>query len=99
MLIPTMSKDLAEQLKLAHEVVDVLDRANRRLFVSLLRYSNDKPKNCYAQVRIFARKKEDKKFQQVVFVKYKLEEIIYVLILINSVNDNVIGKKRLCIAP
>ena len=30
-LIPTMSKDMDEQLKLAHKVVDVLDRANRKI--------------------------------------------------------------------
>ena len=28
-LIPTMSKDMDEQLNLAHKVVDVVDRANR----------------------------------------------------------------------
>ena len=35
-LIPTMSKDMDEQLKLAHKVVDVVDRANRRICVTLL---------------------------------------------------------------
>ena len=30
-LIPTVSKDMDEQLKLAHKVVDVVDRANREL--------------------------------------------------------------------
>ena len=36
-LIPTMSKDMDEHLKLAHKVVDVADRANRRICVTLLR--------------------------------------------------------------
>ena len=36
-LIPTMSKDMDEQLKLAHKVVDVVDRANRKICVTLLR--------------------------------------------------------------
>ncbi len=31
MLITTMSKDMDEQLKLAHKVVDVVDRANRKI--------------------------------------------------------------------
>ena len=35
-LIPTMSKDMDEQLKLAHKVVDVVDRANRKVCVTLL---------------------------------------------------------------
>ena len=74
LVIPTMSKDMDEQLKLAHKVVDVVDRAN----------------SSYAQVRLFARKKEDEKFQQVVYVNYKLEEIIYLLDVVNSVYDKVI---------
>ena len=37
-LIPTMSKDMDEQLKLAHKVLDVVDRANRKICVTLLRY-------------------------------------------------------------
>ena len=59
MLIPTMSKDMNEQLKLAHNVVDVVDRANRKICVTLLRYNVDRLENCYAQVRLFAIKKED----------------------------------------
>ena len=35
-LIPKMSKDMDEQLKLAHKVVDVVDRANRKFCVTLL---------------------------------------------------------------
>ena len=62
-LIPTMSKDMDEQLKLAHKVVDAVDRANREICVTLLRYNVDKPESSYAQVRLFARKKENKKFQ------------------------------------
>ena len=65
-----------EQLKLAHKVVDLVDRANRKVCVTLLRYNADKPESSYAEVRIFARRKEDGKFQQVVYVNYKLEEFI-----------------------
>ena len=63
-----------EPFKLAHKVVDVVYRANRKICVSLLRYSVDKPEISYAQVRIFAMKKVEEKFQQIVFVNYKLEE-------------------------
>ena len=55
-LIPTMSKDMDEQLELAHKVVDVVDRANRTTCVTLLRYNVDKPESSYAQVGFFARK-------------------------------------------
>ena len=75
-LIPTMSKVMDEQLKLAHKVVEVVNRAIRKICVTLLRYNVDKPESSYAQIRLFARKKEDEKFQQVVYVNYKLEEFI-----------------------
>ena len=88
-LIPTKSRDMDEQLKLAHKVVDVVDRTNRKICVTLLRYNVHKPESSYAQVRLFARKKEDDKFQ-VVFVNYKLEEFIYLLDVMNSVYDKVI---------
>ena len=35
-LIPTMSKDMDEQLKLSRRVVDVVDRANRQICATLL---------------------------------------------------------------
>ena len=40
--ISTMSRDMDEQLKLAHKAVDVVDRANRKICVTLLRYNVDK---------------------------------------------------------
>ena len=77
-LIPTRSKDRDEQLKLAHKVGDV-NRANKKICATLLRYNVAKPESSYAQVRCFARKKEDEKFQQVVYVNYKLEEFMFYL--------------------
>ena len=50
-MIPTLSKDMDEQLKLAHKVVDVVDRPNKKICVTLLRYNVDKPENSYPQVR------------------------------------------------
>ena len=93
-LIPTMSNDMDEQLKLAHKVVDLVCRGNRKICVTLLRYNVDKPESCYAQVQLFARKKEEEKFQQVV---YKLEDFIYLLDVINSVFDKVITNQPICI--
>ena len=43
LLIPTTSKDMNEQFKPAHKVVDVVDRANRKICVFLLRCSVDEP--------------------------------------------------------
>ena len=95
-LIPTMSEDMLEQLKLAHKVVDVVDRASGRICVTLLRYNVDKPESFYAQFRLFARKKEEEKFQQVVYVNYKLEEKIYLLDVKNSVYDKGITNQPIC---
>ena len=96
-LIPTISKDMDEQLKLAHKVVDTVDRANKKICVTLLRYNVDKPETSYAEVRLFEKKKEDQKFQQVVYVNYKLEELIYLLDVMNSVYDEVFTNQRICI--
>ena len=95
-LIPTMFKDIDGQVKLAHNVVDVVDRANRKICVTLVRYKVDKSESSYAQVRLFARKNEVEKFQQVVYVNYKLEEIIYLLDVMNSVYDKVITNHFIC---
>ena len=67
-LIPTMSKDVDEQSKLSHKVVDVVYRAIRKIFVTLLWYIVDKPESSYVQVGLFARMKEDEKFQQVIYL-------------------------------
>ena len=91
-----MAQDMDEQLKLAHKVVYKVDRANRKKCVALLLYSVDKPGSSCGQVKLFPRKKEDKKFQQVVYVNYKLEEFIYLFDVMNSVYDNVIGNKPTC---
>ena len=85
-----------EQLKLAHKLVDVVDRTNRKICVTLLRYNVDNPESSYAQVRLFARKKADEKFQQVFYVIYKLEEFIYLLELMNSVYDKVVTNQPIC---
>ena len=91
-----MSRDMDKQLKLAHKVVDVVDRTNRKICVTLLRYNVDNPESSYAQVRIFARKKEGEEFQQDVYVKYTLEDFVYLLDVMNSVYDKVITNQSIC---
>ena len=63
-----MSKDMNGYFKLARKVFDVVDRANGKIWVTPLRYNVDKPESSYAQVRLFARKREEENFQQVVYV-------------------------------
>ena len=69
----TLCKDMEEQLKLVHKVIDVVDRPKRRICVTLLRYTADNPDTSYAQVRLFGRKTEEEKFQQIVYVNYRLD--------------------------
>ena len=92
----TLSKDIDEQLKLVHKVIDVVDRPMRRICVTLLRYRVDNPDSSYAQVRLFGRKKEEEKFQQIVYVNYRLDEFIYLLDAMNSVYDKVIANQPIC---
>ena len=72
-----MSGDIDEQLKLAHRVIDVVDQSHRKICVTLLQYIVEKPESSYAQVRFFAKKKEEEKFHQIGYVKYTLDNSIY----------------------
>ena len=87
---------MEEQLKLVHKVIDVVDRPNRKICVTLLRYKVDNPDTSYAQVRLFGQKNEEEKFQQIVYVNYKLDEFIYLLDVMNSVYDKVIANQPIC---
>ena len=92
----TLSKDIEEQLKLVHKVIDVVDRPNRKICVTLLRYKVDNPETSYAQVRLFGRKNEEEKFQQIVYVNCRLEELVYLLDIMTSVYDKVIANQPIC---
>ena len=76
-----MSKVMDEQIKLVHKVVDVVYRANKKIDVTLLQNNVDKLENSYAQERGFARMNEGEKFQQFVYVKYKLRESLSIQLM------------------
>ena len=59
LLVPT---GMDEHLKLAHKVFDVVDRANRKICVILLRYNVDKPESSYAQVQILQGRRKTRSF-------------------------------------
>ena len=92
----TLSKDMEEQLKLVHKVIDVVDCPNRRTCVTLLQYKADNPEPSHAQVRLFGRQMEEKKFKEIVFVNYKLVKFVYLLDVINSVYGKVIAIQPIC---
>ena len=87
---------MEEQLKLVHKVIDIVDCPNRRICVTLLRYKVDNPETSYAQVRLFGRKKEEEKFQQIKNVNYRLDEFVYLLDVMNSVYDKVTANQPIC---
>ena len=64
--------------------------------MTLLRYKVDNSDSSYAQVGLFGRKKEEEKFQQIVYVNYKLDEFIYLLDVMKSVYDKVIANQPIC---
>ena len=72
----TLCKYMEEQLKLVYKVIDVVDCPNRKICVTLLRYKADNPDTSYAQLRLFGRKTEEEKFQQIMHVNYRLDEFI-----------------------
>ena len=92
----TLSKEMEEELKFFHKVIDIVDCPNRRICVTLLRYKADNPETSYAQFRLFGRKKEGEKFQQILYVNYKLDEFVYLLDVMNSVYDKVIANQPIC---
>ena len=89
----TLSKNMEEQVKLVHKAIDVVDHPSRRICVTLLRYKVDNPETSYAQVRLFGRKKEEEKIQQIVYVNNKFDELVYLLDVMNSVYDKVIANQ------
>ena len=87
---------MEDQLKLVHKVIDVVDCPNRKICVTLLRYKLDNPETSYAQVRLFGRKNEEEKFQQILYVNYRVNEFIYLLDVMNLVYDKVIANQPIC---
>ena len=91
--VKLLAKDMEEQLKLTHKVVD---RPHRKICVTMLRYNVEKSETSYVQVRLFGIRKDEENFNQIVYVNYKLEEFIHLLDVINFVYDKVIANQPLC---
>ena len=92
----TLSKDMEEQLMLVHKVIGIVDRPMREICLTRLRYKVDTPETSYGQVRLFGRKKQEEKIQKTVYVNYELDEIVYLLHVMNSVYDKLIANKPIC---
>ena len=74
-----------------------MERANRKICDNVLLYKMKKPESSYIQVRISATQKE--KFKKTVYVNYKLENFVYLLDVVISVNHKVLIKHNICNVP
>ena len=75
--VKLLAKDMEEQLKLAHKSIEVVDRSHRKICVTMLRYNVEKPETSYVQVRLFGGREDKEKFNQIVYEKNKIDELIY----------------------
>ena len=62
----------------------------------MMRYNVEKPETSYVQVLLFGRRKNEENFNQFVYVNNKLDDIIYLLDVRNSVYGKVIANETLC---
>ena len=62
----------------------------------MLRCNVEKPGISYVLVRLLRRRTEEHKFNQLFYVNLKLDEILYILDVMNFVYDKVIANELLC---
>lgn len=91
-----LSRDLDEQLKHVQKAITIVDRSKRKIIATMKKYYVEKPESSYVQIRLFTRKTETEKFQQIVFVNYKLDEFLYLLDVINNVSEQALSNQSLC---
>ena len=94
--VKLLTKDMEEQLKLTNKVVEVVDRSHRKICVTMLRYNLEEPETSNVQVRLLARRKDEEKFNQIVYVNQKLDKFNYLLDEMKSVYHRVLANESLC---
>ena len=62
----------------------------------MLRYNVEKPETLSVQVQLFGRRKDEKKFNQIVYDNYKFDEFIQILDVMKSVYDKPFANEPLC---
>ena len=77
--------DMEKQLRFTLKVAEVVDQPPRRICVTMLRYNVEKLETSYVQVRLFGKRKDKIKFNQIVYVNYKHDEFIYLLGVMNCI--------------
>ena len=85
-----------EPFRLLQKVVHVVNPANRKTCVALLRNHLAKPSSSNAHFRTLTGKKEDEKFQQIVHVKFELEKLINPIVVMDFLIDKVKTGEAVC---
>ena len=90
--IGPFAREMETQLKMAHKVYNVVDLSHRRICVTMLRYKVKIPKTSYVQIRLFTPDKDFQagRFQQIVYVNYRLDEFLELLDVMDSARDKIL---------
>ena len=88
-------KEMETRLKMVHKVFKVVDLEQRKICVTMLRYKLKQLDTSYIQIRLFWRKQGEEKFQQIVYVNYKVDEFIELLDIMHSVRDKILNNQSL----
>ena len=91
-----LSRNIDEQLKHVHKVIEFAEGAKRQKCVTLLRYKEDKPKSSYAQTQLFTHRTEEEIVQQLFYVNNEFGKFSYLLDVMKSVSDKVPNFEHLC---
>ena len=75
--VKLLAKDMEEQLNLTHRIVEVAGRPHRKICVTMLRYNVEKPETSFFQMRLFGRRKDEEKFNQINYVNQNLINLFF----------------------
>ena len=65
-LIPKLFEDMEEQFKLPNKKINVVDRAKRKVCVTMPSYNVENQDSSFAQARLLGKEKEEGNFEQTV---------------------------------
>ena len=77
-----LSRDIDEQLKHVHKVIEIAEGAKRKVWVTLLRYKEDNPNHPTRRYDYLHAGRRKRIFNNL-SVNYKIDEFIYLLDVMN----------------
>ena len=73
-----------------------MDILKKRTIGTMKKYCPNKPDTTYVQIRLFMRKNEAEKIEQLVFVKNKPDDFLFLLHVINSLSEKTLLNQSFC---